>query len=80
MKKYNTILELICDIAGWRGGTIHQALLYFKNLTLTEQTAIYFAVIANNLQNRAGFYYIEETVKACNIQRFNAMVKLCATS
>jgi hypothetical protein len=79
MKKYNTILELICAVAGWQGGTIHQATNYFKSLTLTEQTAIYFACVENNLQNSPSFARIENTVMLGNIERFNGMVALCGT-
>ena len=79
MKRYKTILDLICDTAKWNGGTIHQALEYFKKLTLTEQTAIYFACVSCDLQNCAGFYYIEDTVKAGNVQRFNGMAASCGT-
>ena len=81
MKKYNTILELICDIAGWQGGTIHQALDYFKSLTLTEQTAIYsYCVECGFGIGHAGYILISDTVYHGNIERFNGMVKLCATS
>jgi hypothetical protein len=31
-----TVLELYCEFAGWKGGTIHGALLDFKNRPLDE--------------------------------------------
>lgn len=79
MKKYNTILELICGIAGWQGGTIHQALPYFKSLTLTEQTAIYFYCVEYGLTFDAAFNVVSSIVFAGNIQRFKGMVALCVT-
>lgn len=87
MKEYNTVLELICAVAGWQGGTIHQALDHFKSLTLTEQTAIYFKAVqcglgydeSNDLCS-VGFSLIQNIVVDGNIERFNGMVALCATS
>lgn len=80
MKKYNTILELICAVAGWRCCSIQQALGYFERLTVTEQTAIYFACNEYGVILEPPFNRIYDIVKAGNIQRFNGMVKLCATS
>lgn len=35
-----TVLEVICKIKGWQGGTIHQAIVEYKQMELADQQKV----------------------------------------
>ena len=35
-----TVLEVICKVKGWRGGTIHQAIAEYKQMSVADQQKV----------------------------------------